>query len=488
MNTPDYLLDASRRYKLDRAVAETLAKRPIPDPVEWIESNFYIPETGKPIQLQPYQSATIREALRRDANGLFVYGFILWGDIKKSAKSTIAGAVCLYLAWHYAWETARIVANDLKQADSRTFFYMERAIRLNPMLMAQCAMRKYHISLPNNTSLDAIPVDPKGEAGGGDLITCFTELWAYKNEAAKRLWTETTLSPLKFGKSLRWGETYAGIDGESPILEQAYQTGVKEGRIVDVGIPGLELYANDSARMLTLWNTQPRCPWQTEAYYAQESAVLTDSEFNRVHGNQWATSSEAFVPPEWWDACKTDVSPLQDGEPIVIAVDAGVTSDCFAVVAVSVINDRPVIRAARVWIPPKGGKLAYSNPKNPHDMDYPGGVIRHMANTYTVYEIAYDEYQLHHLMMSIASEEYVNVRAFPQGADRAVSDKRLYDLIKNRGIDHGGIPVLDQHVKNANRKPEDEKYLRIVKRKPELKIDACVAASMAVHRAFAFAW
>lgn len=264
------------------------------DAVTWIQSEFYIPETGAPIQLVSYQLAVLNEALRRDTNGDFAYSLVLWSDIKKSAKSTIAAAAALYLAWHTPYESVRIVGNDLKQADSRTFFYIKRAIELNPRLRDQCAVKNYQIVLPNRTSITAIPVDPKGEAGGGDLIICFTELWAAKNKAAQALWSETTLSPLKFGKSIRWAESYAGFEAQSPILEQLYDEGVNKGQVVDVGIPGLELYRNK--RLLALWNTQPRCPWQTEEYYEQERSTLDADEFARLHRNQWSRWGGLIYP------------------------------------------------------------------------------------------------------------------------------------------------------------------------------------------------
>src|ERR1051326_1653700 len=213
-----------KRAQAENFKARVLYNKQLPDPVDWIQENFYIPETNAPIQLVPYQRAVVREALRLDAQGLFIYSFILWSDIKKSAKSTIAGAISLYLAWHHAWETVRVVANDLKQADSRTFFYIERAIKLNPAWKDLCKIITYHITLPNHTTINAIPVDPKGEAGGGDLVTTFTEMWAMKSKASQTLWTETTLSPLKFGKSIRIGESYAGYKDDSPILEPLYET------------------------------------------------------------------------------------------------------------------------------------------------------------------------------------------------------------------------------------------------------------------------
>lgn len=457
------------------------------DPVEWIETYFTIPETNRPIELQPYQRAAIHEALRKE-NGLFVYSTILWADIKKSAKSTIAGAVGLNLAWHHPWETARIVANDLKQADSRTFFYIKRAIKLNPTLAAFSTLRNYQIALRhNNTTMQAIPVDPKGEAGGGDLITIFTELWAAKNEAAKTLWSETTLSPLKFGRSLRWVETYAGFENASPILEPLYETGVKGGRLIDVGIPGLELYANDAARMLTLWNTQPRCPWQTDAYYQQEAATLVPSEFQRMHRNAWQRTTHAFAPAEWWDACKVDhMDDLRPHQAVIISLDAAVDSDCFAITMWSARRqDGDIIaqlRYARIWTPPQGGKIQFVNRDNPADVEYPEGELRRLIREKTVVCIAYDATQLEDMANRLGG--LVNWEKFDQGKARAIADKRLYDMIRDRRIEHSGEADLRQHFLNANRKPEGNN-LRIVKgSNPNLKIDLLVSASMGVDRIF----
>lgn len=455
------------------------ARAPIPDPVDWIETNFYIPETNAPIQLMPYQRAVVREALST-TNGLFNYSFILWSDIKKSAKSTIAGAISLYLAWHHAWETVRVVANDLKQADSRTFFYIERAIKMNPEMAGLCKINNYEITLPNHTTIHAIPVDPKGEAGGGDLVTTFTEMWAMKSKAAQTLWSETTLSPLKYGRSLRIGESYAGYNGDSPILETLYETGVKNGQQIDIShhvaecdrdkVSGLEIYRN--GRMLALWNTKPRCSWQTDEYYIQEAGSLTPSEFNRLHRNQWSETTEAFIPIDWWKACKVDSLPPQDRRSVVIGVDAAVENDCFAVVAVGRIGMKVQVRECKIWYPPKNGQINLA--------DVETELLR-LFKQYAVIEVAYDPYQ----MASMAQRLRGNVfwKPFLQGAPRLVADKRLYDMIRDRQVEHlDEFPELTQHIINADRKPEDSDKLRIIKRTQQGKIDAVIAMSMSVDR------
>jgi len=231
------------------------------------------------MRLYPYQIACLQEATRRDETGKFVYSTVVWSDIKKSAKSTIAAAVGLWRAFQVDWGSVYVVANDLKQADSRVSYYMRRAIELNPAMGGvKVKPSGYKITTPGKSTIEAIPIDPKGEAGSNADMIIFSELWGAKQSAAKQMWSEMTLSPLKFGLSQRWVETYAGFEGESPILEMLYNQGVNEGQRLDLSyedtetgefydLTGLQVYANPAARLFCLWNDRPWLPWQTPEYY-----------------------------------------------------------------------------------------------------------------------------------------------------------------------------------------------------------------------------
>lgn len=462
------------RNRVRHLVAERQKVSMDSDPVKWIEKEFYVPELKGPLILQKYQKVALREALRRDATGQLVYSTVVWSDIKKSIKSTIAAAVGLWRGFSLEWGQIIVIANDLKQADSRVGFYMRRAIELNPKMRAMARVRNYMTELPNRTSIESVAIDPTGEAGSNADMVIFSELWGAHEQAQQRMWTEMTLPPAKYGHSQRWVETYAGYSGESQLLEQLYYQGVKEGRLLKLGIPGLEAYANDRARLFVLWNTTPRNPWQTDDYYAQESAVLPPDEFQRVHRNQWISAAQSFVPPEWWDACKVkELPPVGKYEQFVFGIDAGVSSDCFAIVGVTKHDGKIVVRYARAWVPPAGRKLDFA----PIEVE-----IRRIAKHYKVVEFAYDEYQLHDMMRRLSREAIGWFNPFPQSTQRAIADKQFQDMIRATSIQYDNQPDLTEHVKNANARTEGDK-LRIVKRAEHLKIDLAVAASMASFEA-----
>lgn len=495
----DLLADLNKKFS--EGIDEHVTKLDVPEAVRWIENNFYIPETRKDpklngrFRLQEYQKDALREALSRNPDGSYKYSIIVWSDIKKSAKSTIAAAVNLYRAHWTEWGEFYVIANDLKQADSRVNYYMRRAIQLNPKFTDKYQRLGYRTTAPSGSFIEAIPIDPSGEAGSNaDMIT-FSELWGANEEAKQNMWAEMTLSPTKHGQSFRWIESYAGFQEESELLYSLYDLGVLRGELlwperlyaVTDGPPApLELYVNRSAGMLCLWNTKPRCPWQTKDYYASEEKILPVNQFLRMHRNQWVSSTETFVPMEWWHACahKQDEWPMFEKErhPMVISLDAAVSDDTFGVW----MGCRHPTRIGEVmqefvqrWKPTQGHKIDFVGTD---DKPGPEKVIRRLIKDYNVVEVTYDPYQLHDMASRFKQEGLTWFREFSQGQDRLKADSQFRDLIRDKRYWHRGEEHMTEHVQNANAKidPEDRR-LRIVKRTEKGKIDLVVAGSMGSH-------
>lgn len=486
---------------LQRELGEAQKKLSTRDPIEWIEEEFYIPETrhdpvlhGR-IQLVDYQRDVLKEALSRDEKGNYKYSIIIWSDIKKSGKSSIAAAVNLSRAEATEWGEFYVVANDLKQADSRVNHYIRRAIQLNPRLKGTYSRNGYRITAPCGAYIEAIPIDPSGEAGSNaDMIT-FSELWGANESAKQNMWAEMTIPPNKRGQAFRWIESYAGFAEEAELLYSLYELGVKQGRmlwpdklypVTDGVATPLEVYVNEEAGMLCLWNTQPRCPWQTKEYYSSEEKILHPNQFRRMHRNQWVSSTDTFIPIEWWDACKRNPEewPKLDDKRTshIVALDAAISGDCFAVWMGCRHPELPndiVVRYAQIWKPKPGQKLDFQGTdENPG----PEKVLRRLIKDYNIVQVTYDPYQLHDMATRLKSEGLAWFRAFPQERPRLLADSQLRDLIRDRRIWHQGEPDLREHLNNANAEidPQDHK-MRLVKRTDKMKIDLAVDLSMGTY-------
>jgi PBSX family phage terminase large subunit len=188
-------------------------------------------------------------------------------------------------------------------------------------------------------------------------------------------------------------------------------------------------------------------------------------------------SDEAFIPSMMlWDVLREDLPPLDNRTPIVMALDAGVSNDTFALVAVSRHHqkdrkDDVAVRIVNTWIP--NGRVL--------DYDEIEKQINTIIDTYNVIEIAYDPYQLHQMSQRLGRRVWTN--EFKQSSARAIADKNLRDLIMGRRLVHDGDTTLRLHVANAKAHFDaGGDKLRIVKGNPKDKVDACVALSMAAMR------
>lgn len=190
------------------------------------------------------------------------------------------------------------------------------------------------------------------------------------------------------------------------------------------------------------------------------------------------STAERFLPdPTLWDRLVVQQPPPLKQEPLVLALDAGVSHDCFAAVAVGrdpEDADKPMERWTRVWVPDG----------DPLDFNAIEREVWEFIDDYNVVQMTYDPYQLHQFAQRTSEEKSVWVEPFQQGVERLEADRALLDAIVKTELTHTGHETLSEHVKNAYRKLEqDTRRLRMVKGDPNKKIDAAVALSMAHFRA-----
>lgn len=482
-------------FKRRKTAVEHKATRP--DIIEWMESNFYLMDTGQLITLFDFQAKAIRQAVSLDENGHYNYATVLWSWPKKSAKTSIIAGVADYIAENTPRGRIALVANDQRQADSRVGEYIRESIKIGQRNGKRRGIRitpsGYKIDYPNGARVEMLAIDPGGEAGGNHDLLIFSELHGWKSKAHIKMWAEMTISPNKFGRSQRWVDSYAGYSDESPVLETLYNTAVTEGRRL---WDDFEAYENRSAKTFATWVTVPLLPWQTEAYYQEEAASIPQNEFDRMHRNQWVSSSETFIQPAHWDACKIDElpptieydysrqykgEPLSRSRPYVFAIDAAVSGDCFGIVGVTKHYREDtkdyifVPRYAKKWTPPKGGVIDFAEPE---------AEIRRLAKEVNAVCWCYDPFQMADLAHRLSRNGVGWMKPMNQGTPRLLADKMLWDVIVQRRLQHDGtLHDLREHVTNANAEFTGDNKMRIVKRNEAKKIDLAVCLSMAVATA-----
>lgn len=391
-----------------RALARSARKadEPKPDVVTWSERNFYIEETGEPVVLEQWQKAVLLYAFPAALAYGFRFSTVVFSTVKKSGKTAIAGMVCRWVAEvRTRMGHVYTLGNDGKQAKERSFLAIAKSIALTPGFKQgrnnegwlkgrwHTQVQKMHC-YTTGTIVEAVGVDAAGEAGGAPDLTCWTELWGFIQQAAVSFFEEMTPIPTK--PSCRLIETYAGIQGESELLERIYEQGMTDGRQLtageladDTGIPLgcfeeapnredlVPIWVNEEKGLFMFWDTGEqarRMPWQKgergARYYTAQEAEHTPSQYRRFHHNEWTGRESDFVPIELWDARFDPALPMLepgDKTPCVIGVDAATTHDCFAIVVVTRHPRSPAdtiaVRQSRKWEPPKGGRIDYDGPE-----------------------------------------------------------------------------------------------------------------------------
>lgn len=187
-----------------------------------------------------------------------------------------------------------------------------------------------------------------------------------------------------------------------------------------------------------------------------------------------ATTGRFLLSMGLWDACQIEMPPLGAHERVVLALDAGESSDTFATVLVSehpTVKGGCAARYARAYVP-DGEVLNF----DAIERDVLDLITRH-----AVVAVVYDPFLLGQFMRRLQTRgvPLPPLVPFAQGAPRLEADKGLLDLIEQRRLGHNGDAELRQHIDNANRKVDTlSRKLRIVKRRQSLKIDLAVALSM----------
>ena len=237
--------------------------------------------------------------------------------------------------------------------------------------------------------------------------------------------------------------------------------------------------------------------WISEEDIEALRGTMPEPLWLRYFRNVWVSAvAGSAISEEEWDACAAKIPPLDPRTQLVCSIDAGVSSDSFAITAVSrddgqaerelVTNHavgfsflkprkvdaaKVLVRAVKIWVP-EGRPLDFGGP-----YDWLSGFVR----SHRVVCVVFDPYQLHDFATRFQQEHGVWCEPFDQGGRRSQADVDLLTLIRSGRLQHDGDPELRQHALNAALKMsiQEDTRARFVKSHSSKKIDGLVSLSMA---------
>ena len=442
------------------------SKRIIPF-VEWAEKNIML-ENKKMLRLEKHQKKILGLALKVDRNGKLKYSTVVYSCIKKSGKTTVEAVVVLWFAYELAPGTELILAaNDLEQSSGRAFKMAKKIINRNPILKSRVmSMTAKEIILNDGTTIKAIPTDAAGESGANQSFSGFDELWGFYSERSRRLWDELTPPPTQ-KNSIRFVTTYAGYTGESELLEDLYNRGIKGKRILG------DLPVYESGSLFFYWDHEPRMPWQTPEYYAEQKAELRPIAYLRLHENRWVTSESGMFDMDDWDACvdPNHFSPFPDKKiRLSVGIDVSTKNDRSAVV--SVYEDESGLKL---------GPKCFWQPSKANPMDFEETVeafLLELKRGYSLKVCRYDPYQFHGSATRLRKRG-LPMEEYAQTVPNLTSmGQNLYDLIKFKNLTLYACDEMRLEASRAIAK-DAGRGLQICKEKSAHKIDQIVSLAMA---------
>ena len=401
-----------------------------------------------------------------------------WVELPKgSGKTSTAAALALVEA---AMEPATFVYCVAVDADQASILLdaLSGLIASYPRLKAQIVQRQRLFTLSNGSRIQVMASDVPSFHGLGarakKLIFILEEVCQW---ATSELYFAAISSLAKHPNSALWVLTNAG-------LIDSWQ----EGARAQLAAKGAHMHVSPEG-----WLPN----WISEEDIEALRGTLPEPLFLRYFRNVWCPSvAGSAISEEEWDACAAKIPPLDPRTRLVCSIDAGVSSDSFAITAVSrddgqverevVTNEavgfsiflprradaaKVLVRAVKIWVP-EGGPLDFAAP-----YAWLSGFVR----SHRVACIVFDPYQLHDFATRFQQEHGVWCEPFDQGARRAQADVDLLTLIRSRRLLHDGSDELRTHALNAALKMsiQEDTRARFVKSHSSKKIDGLVSLSMA---------
>jgi phage terminase large subunit-like protein len=482
--------------------------------IKWIERHCVHTNDrwlGKPFRLLPWQKWIILALFTTGADGLRIIRWALIGIGKKNGKTELAAALACYFAFGPSGpdgnpEPAALVvcaAGSDDQADL-VFGAAKVMCEQSPTLSQITETFEAEILCPSLPGSKIIRVAAAAKKTSSNLdgkniyVVICDELHCWEGPQARVVWDTLTNGTVTRRQPMVFQITTAGFDLETVCGEQyLYGKSVASGE-------------TDDPRFFFWWVEPPEGADHTDPdviaaanpsfgviatleFYVDQLTKKTEAVFRRYFLNQWTEAAETWLPQGTWEA--GDIGPftfLKD-VPLVGATDAATKWDSTALVRAqrhtcdemcpgwngqvdkfrltAAIWERPY--DPRTRRPLEGWKLPSAEIEN---------TIREYASGHQMVAWAYDSAHFHRSAEQLESEG-LPMEDFPQTDSRMVpAAQMLFQLLMDGKVEHDGDAVFARHIRAAVavQARGGNGGWRLAKGKTKKKMDAAVAAAMAI--------
>jgi phage terminase large subunit-like protein len=474
------------------------------------------PKTGRAFQLDPWQERLVRRIYGpRHADGTRIVRQVIMLVSRGARKTTLGAALALLHTIgpeKVAGGQVFLAAYDRDQA---RIGYQEAhgIVMADKRIKAAVSILDYKHEIrhaKSRATLKAVSSDANASNGLTPAFALIDEIHCWKKrELLDVLRTGLSKTPNNLAMII----SQAGRGEENAAAEVFdYSRKVARGEIVDPGtLPVLFETASDADwRDENVWHRAnpglalgyPDLPSLRQMAREAENRPALREKFKNDHLGIWLQGqADPWLDIDAWDAGAVEVDLAErEGAPCWLGVDLGSTSDLTAIVAAFRDEDggfsvHPYIFAPQASLRRRQerGEAPYvqwaedghliATPGEVTDQDQVEAKIRELCERFAVQEVAMDRWGATAMMARLLDDGlpvmahgqgFVSMSAPMKAFERAVLSKRLR---------HGGHPVLRWCVSNVVVDQDPAGNLKPTKSKSREKIDAAVAAIMAIGRA-----
>lgn len=473
------------------------------------------PKAGDPLTLEPWQVFRHGSVFgwKREETGLrrFVDTYHQVG--KKNGKTTDT-AVPLLFSQLFDGEAApeAYCAATTRDQAGLLFKGLKRIIRKSPVLMQLMDPRSHEIFTPKvDGMIKAVSRDGNSSDGINPSFLARDEMHRWSDRELAETLTESMIAR---AQPIDWVITTAGHDRGSLCGElRTYAESVLRGDVLDDRFFGYvaEPHADCDPLDPVAWamgnpNLGISKPVDRLQAAAEKALAIAGQmpNFRRFHLNLWTEGAESWIGRDVWDgglmAAPFDPEHLY-GRKAWVGLDLSNKVDTTAIV-VAVPVGGLIYLITYTFIPegPKGfiqraqtEKREFIGWRDAGWLEvHTGGSIdeQKLENRlewirakFDLQEVAYDPWGMKYLADKLDKKRFPMVEHRQGFASMSNPMKRFEEKVAQGRIRHGGNPVLAWQVGNVHRDEDAAENVKPNKKKSSGRIDAAVAAIMALGRA-----